>query len=70
MTDTYILTDPIKFAVMVPLSVDDYIYVTKPTGGMYEVEPLLFNTKSEAEEHAAIWGSLARVVEYQQEELQ
>ena len=69
MSGSYILTNPIKFAVMVPFAADDYIYVTKPTGEMYEVEPVLYNTKKEAEEAATIWGPLAKVVEYNNEAL-
>lgn len=68
MSDTYILTNPIKFAIMVPVSVDDYIYVTEQTGGMYEVETVLYNTRQEAEAAAEIWGTMAKVVEYKQEE--
>lgn len=53
-----------KYAVMVPFDNDDYIYVTEPTGNMYEVEPVLHNTLEAAQEAAAIWGKLARIVEY------
>lgn len=67
MSGLYILTNPIKFAVMVPLSTDDYIYVTEPTGTMFEVEPVLYNTKQEAETAATIWGDFAKVVEYTEE---
>jgi hypothetical protein len=53
-----------KYAVMVPFGNDDYIYVTEPTGNMYEVEPVLHNTLEAAQEAAAVWGKLARIVEY------
>ena len=69
MSGLYTLTNPIKFAIMVPVSVGDYIYVTKPTGGMYEVEPVLYNTEKEAGQAATIWGNFAKVVEYQEESI-
>lgn len=56
-----------KYAVMVPFGNDDYIYVTEPTGNMYEVEPVLHNTLEAAQEAAAIWGKLAKIVEYKGE---
>ena len=58
-----------KYAVMVPFGNDDYIYVTKPTGNMYEVEPVLHETLESAKEAAAIWGKLARIVEYEEESI-
>ena len=67
MSGLYILTNTIKFAVMIPLAEDDYIYVTEPAGTMFEVEPVLYNTEKEAVEAAAIWGVNARVVEYKEE---
>lgn len=69
MSGLYILTNPIKFAVMVPLSEDDYIYVTEPAGTMFEIRPVLHNTRKEAVEAASIWGPLAKVVEYKEENL-
>ncbi len=53
-----------KYAVMVPLDNEGYVYVTKPTGKMYDVEPVLHNTFEEAKEAASIWGKFARIVEY------
>ena len=55
-----------KYAVKVMLSKDDWIYVTEPDGTMFEVRPILFNTRELAEEHAAIWGNkdVARVVRW------
>ena len=58
-----------KYAVMVPFGNDDYIYVTKPTGNMYEVEPVLHETLESAKEAASIWGKLARIVEYEEESI-
>lgn len=69
MSGLYILTNPIKFAVMVPFGNDDYIYVTKPTGTMFEVEPVLHNTLEAAQEAAAIWGNHAKIVEYTEESI-
>ena len=53
-----------KYAVMVPFDNEEYVYVTKPTGKMYEVEPVLHNTYEAAKEAASIWGKFARIVEY------
>jgi len=53
-----------KYAVMVPLDNEGYVYVTKPTGKMYYVEPVLHNTYEAAKEAASIWGKFARIVEY------
>jgi hypothetical protein len=53
-----------KYAVMVPFDNEGYVYVTKPTGKMYEVEPVLHNTYEAAKEAASIWGKFARIVEY------
>lgn len=54
----------IKYAVMVPWDNDGYLYVTRPTGEMYEVEPVLHDTREQAVEAASMWGKFARVVEY------
>jgi hypothetical protein len=54
----------VKYAVMVPWDNDGYIYVTRPTGEMYEVEPVLHETYEQAKDAASIWGKFARVVEY------
>lgn len=53
-----------KYAVMVPIDNEGYVYVTRPTGKMYDVEPVLHNTFEEAKEAASIWGKFARIVEY------
>ena len=55
-----------KYAVMVPFGSDDYIYVTRPTGSMYEVEPVLHDTHEAAQEAAAIWGQFAKIVPYKE----
>jgi hypothetical protein len=56
-----------KYAVMIPFDEDDYIYITRPTGEMYEVEPILYNSIQEAQEGASIWGPVARIVEYKED---
>lgn len=55
-----------KYAVKVMLSKDDWIYVTEPTGTMFEVKPVLFDSRQEAEEHASIWGNkhVAKVIRW------
>jgi hypothetical protein len=58
-----------KYAVMVPFDNEGYLYVTKPTGEMYEVEPVLHDTFEDATEAAAIWGKFARIVEYTEESI-
>lgn len=54
-----------KYAIKVPLSVDDYIYVTEPTDVPFEVKPVLYETENKAKQAASIWGPLAKVVEYE-----
>ena len=54
-----------KYAVKVPMSVEDYIYVTE--GKFYDTRPVLFTSRQEAEEHAEIWGPFAKVVRYREE---
>ena len=49
---------------MVPFDNDGYIYITKPTGNMYEVEPVLHDTFDQAKEAASIWGKFARIIEF------
>ncbi len=49
---------------MVPWDNEGYIYVTRVTGRMYEVEPVLHDTYDQAKEAASIWGKFARIVEY------
>jgi hypothetical protein len=55
-----------KWAVMVPFEEDDYVYVTRPAGAMYEVEPILYDTREAAVEAAEIWGTAAKIVEYKE----
>lgn len=69
MSGSYILTNPIKFAVMVPFGNDDYIYVTESTGNIFEVTPVLHQTLEAAQEAAAIWGNSAKIVEYTEESI-
>lgn len=56
-----------KYAVMVPFGNEGYIYVTHPTGEMYEVEPVLHDTREAAVDAAKIWGKFARIVEYKED---
>jgi hypothetical protein len=55
-----------RYAIKIALAADDWIYVTEPSGTMFEVTPVLFNSRKEAEEHAAIWG-VSKVVRYRKE---
>lgn len=56
-----------KYAIKVMLSKDEWIYVTEPKENtMWEVTPLLFNSRQVAEEHARIWG-VSKVVRYRKE---
>lgn len=57
-----------KYAVMVPFGNEGYIYVTRPTGNMYELEPVLHRTLEQAQEAASIWGNSAKIVEYKEEQ--
>lgn len=43
------------YAIKLMLAADDWIYLTEPEGTMFEVRPVLFNTRELAEEHAKIW---------------
>lgn len=56
-----------KYAVMIPFDNEGYIYVTRPTGEMYDVEPVLHDTYEQAQEAAKIWGKFARIVEYKED---
>lgn len=58
------------FGIRVPLAVDDYIWVNNPNTNdpVFNPEPLLFETREEALDHAKIWGPFATVKEYKQEE--
>ena len=57
-----------KYAVMVPWDNDGDVYVTRPTGKMYEVEPVLHDTYEQAKDAASIWGKFARIVEYKEDQ--
>lgn len=55
-----------RYAVMIPWDNEGYIYVTRPTGEMYELEPVLHETFEKASQSARIWGKHAKVVEYKE----
>lgn len=55
-----------RYAVMIPWDNEGYIYVTRPTGEMYELEPVVHETFEEASQSARIWGKYAKVVEYKE----
>jgi hypothetical protein len=57
-----------KYAIMVPWDNDGYIYVTRSTGEMYELEPALYDTLEQAQEAASIWGKFARIVEHKEDQ--
>jgi hypothetical protein len=52
-----------KYAIKVPFDNEGYIFVTRPTGNMYEIEPVLYDTRDEAVEASKIWGKFALIVE-------
>ena len=37
------------------LAKDDWIYLTEPTGTMFEVTPVLFDSREIADEYAKTW---------------
>jgi hypothetical protein len=46
----------IKFAIEVMLADNDWIYVTEHNGGRYcDLQPVLFDTRTEAENYASTW---------------
>ena len=55
-----------KYGIKIPLAVDDYIWVTKDTGrcNMWNLEPELYDSEAEAKTAAEIWGPVAKVAEY------
>ena len=57
----------IKYGIKVPLAVDDYVWVCNPgaDAAWFDPEPVLYNSRQEAEERAKIWGPLARVESFQ-----
>ena len=57
-----------KYAIRVPLAVDDYIFVTD-VRSPFDVRTKTFDSFEDAKNHAEIWGPLAEIVEYQEEKL-
>ncbi len=55
-----------KYAIKVPFDNEGYLFVTQPTGNMYEVEVVLYDTREEAVEAAKIWGKFALIVEMEE----
>ena len=61
-----------QYAIKVMLAADDWIYLTEPTGTMFEVRPVLYKSRNEAEEFAESWRkkgkeSCVKVVRYRGE---
>jgi hypothetical protein len=58
------------YAVKIPFDddLDDMLYVTEGDS-KFHLRPLLFNNKTDAEKHAALWGDKAVVVQYEGDEL-
>lgn len=54
-----------KYAIKVPLAVDDYIYVTEHDSNTFDLKPVLYDSEQEAIRASEIWGSFAKVVEYE-----
>lgn len=44
-----------KYAIMIQLSEDDWIYITEPDGTMFEVRPVVYETFEQAEQAARVW---------------
>lgn len=42
----------------------DYMYVTRPSGKMYDVEVVTYDDYDSAEKAAVAWGKSARIEEY------
>lgn len=63
-----------KYAIKVMLAVEDWIYVTEDTGGnCWDLRPVLFDNKKDAEKFADTWRLKDRrgnvkVVEYELED--
>jgi len=57
-----------KYAIKLMLSADDWIYVTEDTEApMFQIHPMLFNTRHEAEEHAETWNKrVTKVVRWRE----
>lgn len=58
-----------QYAVKVPFPLDqdgDMLYVTEGDS-KFHLRPMLFASRTAAEQHAKIWGEGALVVEYQEE---
>ena len=57
-----------KYAIKIYLSRDDWIYITESRGNMYELEPMLYESRKEAELATSIWGKkCTKVVRYRKE---
>lgn len=62
-----------KYAVKIMLAVDDWIYITEDTGGnCWDLQPVLFDSRKEAEKYADVWRikdrrRTVKVVEYELE---
>jgi hypothetical protein len=58
-----------KWGIKVPFILDhDYMWVTRGDS-KFQIEPLLFENKKEAEEYALnTWGTIAIVAEYEQDQ--
>jgi hypothetical protein len=55
-----------RYAVMIPFD-DEMLFVTQGDG-KFQLGARLFDTEQKAEEHAALWGKNAVVVEYLEEQ--
>ena len=44
-----------KYAIKLMLAKDDWIYLTESTGTMFEVTPVLFDSREIADEYAKTW---------------
>ena len=61
-----------KYAIKIMLAADDWIYITEDTHGKcWDLKPVLFSSRQEAETHAKIWRKnskdrdrFVKVVEY------
>jgi len=57
-----------KYAIKIYLSRDDWIYITKSRGSMFELEPMLYESRKEAELATSNWGKkCTKVVRYRKE---
>jgi hypothetical protein len=44
-----------RYAIKLMLATDDWIYLTEPSGTMFEVNPVLYKSRKEAEVFANSW---------------